>query len=231
MKIEIISIARSGSRYLKELLIYHLSQQYLLYSEPFNEIWMTTYSKRHVGKVIKKCKGIENVLIKTHINDLHRIDNIDQKEYFFSDHWYKILLLRKDMFNSTLSHAIALEINNFNLDTYEFKEISISLDKFVSLLYHKIEQVERIAQMIHEGNYDQLVYFEDLTFNRYTDLKLFDFEFDVTRLNIPMPETKTPNMTVVLNRDELYNKFLTEIQEYTHPLVTKDNGFFEIKNK
>jgi hypothetical protein len=227
MKIQIVSIARSGSRYLKELLVYHLAEEYQLHSEPFNDHRMPAYSKKYVGKIIKKCNSVKNVLLKTHINDLYRIENQTQQDYFFSSKWYKILLLRKDLFGSTLSHMVALELSNFNTRPYLETTLEISVDKFVSLLYTKIEHVEKMAQLKSRGLFNQIIYYEDFTFEKQTDLSLF--KFNIKQCNQSMPETKTPNnILTIVNRDALYKSFLEETENYKHPLVSVKSGFFEL---
>jgi hypothetical protein len=227
MKIQVISMARSASRYLSSLLFNNLDGYIAFYSEPFGISFMQEYNKKYVNKIIKTCKKHSCVLLKSHINQYMRIKNDEQLDYFLNDEsWYKILLLRKDLFKVTLSHTIADILDNFNEKEYNKTMLHVPITQFKEMLNNKIEHVELFAKFKSKYSYHKLIYFENLTFNEAVDLSTFSFIKTCNPIKI---HTKTPtNLITILNKDELEQIFFDTVKNYSHPLVINKNGMFEL---
>lgn len=227
MKILIASMARSGSRYLKEFIYSYISKPCLLQSEPFNDINMVKYDQAYVNKIIKECAVNKTVLMKSHINDILRL-NAQQQEYFLKNYdWYKILLLRKDLFACTLSHALASTLDNYNTKKYFKTELSIDKTLFLNLLQLKIDNFEKLAEIKNQNKYNKIIYYEDFFFNS-KDLHYFNFLLSSSHVNC-VYNTKTPNNLInIKNKKKLHHLFLKKIETYSNPLIINQKGFFKI---
>jgi hypothetical protein len=225
MKISIISVARSGSRYLKELIHYHLPEAHQVLTEPFCDLRMASYRKSYVQSIIDKCKLTNNVLIKSHINDYYRINDDSQREYFFGSTWFKILLLRKNLFDCTLSHCVALHLSNFNTREYHQCNITIEPERFVQMIDNKILHYESLSQLKASNKYNKILYYEDLSFGEEQDLSHFDFLSVTSIQNVENNQTPSHLINIV-NQEELYSAFLAKVKNYKSPWLINDNGYF-----
>ncbi len=192
MKIQIISLPRSGSSYLRSMIDAQLNDldNYFSISEPFN------HSKNHKLKpneIIDKIKNNKNVLVKTMIFE-------KRNEDFNSLFDYTICLTRRNLFEATLSRMIALETKNWDNPHDEKTKVSFDFE------YYKI--------FLNETKFwnKQLLKFSNCNLLYYEDLS-FDSLIDINKLSIPI-EHKNNYKTcllyckkdIVLNYEELREK-------------------------
>lgn len=231
MKIQIISIARSGSTYLKNLLHGNLNTNYLILSEPFNYLIMKDADENYVKTTIESCKKNKNVLIKNHINQLYFIKEDSQRQFFLEDKsWYRILLLRKNIFKCCISHVVAHMLDNFNSKEYTETQLNIDKDMFEEYLNYKLNHIELIAEIKQKKLFKKILYYEDFSFNEKNDLKKFNFKFCTDYNEEDYSYFKTPyNLIKILNEQELYNIYQKKMKRYTHPLITNLNGLISLK--
>tara|TARA_R110000851_G_scaffold230312_2_gene383035 strand:+ start:4033 stop:4656 length:624 start_codon:yes stop_codon:yes gene_type:complete len=162
MKIQIIALPRSGSAYLRGMIDSQISSNtdYFTISEPFN------VSKNHKLKedeILYYIKEKKNVLVK---NMIFELDDVDLSNLFD----YVICLTRKDMFEATLSRAIALTTNKWNQPHDDNLKLTIDFLKFKILLDETVRWNKKLLNIKN----NKLIFYEDLSFNSSSDLHLFD---------------------------------------------------------
>jgi hypothetical protein len=234
MKIMIVSSARTGSNYLTKLLFHYSLKNTVLINEPFpHAITFIKNQDDFVSKIFKKIKKPDKkIILKTHLNQIYNIKNKKYINYFLNNNnWFKILLLRKDLFSCTLSHAVAANLNNFNNKEYKtYKVIKISESQFLSILNNKLTYWNKFAELKASGNYNQIIYFEDLSFKPAEDIKKINLPFVNNTSKKFKHITKTPQeQIIVLNKKKLQKIFFKFINEFSFVGVKNNNGFLELE--
>lgn len=232
MKVLILSSARTGSNYLRNLLYQYSPPGTLLMSEPFlYKIAAFKNQDKHVRKVIKECTKSKNVVLKTHLNHFQYIHNPKYLDQFLNAiQWYRVLLLRKDLFSCTFSHAVADTINNFGVTRYTESTFEVDEDRFINTMQYKITFWKEFLELKKQNKYDKIVYFEDLTFDVDTDYKNLNIPLERERQRTMILRDKTPyNMLHVTNKDKLKEMFDKEMQSFSHPGIKNSNGFLELE--
>lgn len=232
MKIFVVSIARTGSQYLMDLLKTYAEQLGMIrLSEPFSYTNMSKYDLEYSTKIVEIIEELP-VLLKTHINQLNRLDKklIDR---ILNNNMYTIILLRKDLFGCVVSHALADALGQFSEYTYDASlRIEINEAEFINLINMKINCWEQIAEFNCTNTVNELLYYEDFKFvhaDDFNHLKLqelykttFDRQYCVDR--------KSPNnFEIITNYDKLKNIFNVTMENFTHPLINNTAGFLELK--
>lgn len=133
-------------------------------------------------------------------------DNIITKNMIFQEQppgdWYVIKLIRKNLFEQTLSITHAITSKDF----LNPKDERYHLDENVFMnfaRYHK-EQNE----LLEQAECDDKIYYEELTFDPKTDLERLGFELN--NKITPIPKLKDKKQTII-NYDELKYIFDKEI--------------------
>jgi len=162
MKIQIISLPRSGSSYLRSMIDCQLNNvdDYFTISEPFN------LSKKHKltqSEILYQIKNKKNVLVK---NIIFELENVDLNNLFD----YIICLTRKDIFEATLSRVIALKTNKWDEPQDSNLKLTINFLEFKNFLDETVRWNKKILNI----KSNKLVFYEDLTFDSLNDLSLFD---------------------------------------------------------
>jgi hypothetical protein len=160
MKILINSLPRSGSSYLRSMLNQQMFDldDYFSISEPFN------FSKNHKltkQEIIHYIKNKQNVLIKRMIFEpnLNLLDNLFD---------YTICLSRKNLFDATLSRVIALKTNIW--DKHHNVNLNLKIDFFEFKYF--LDETKHWNKKVLTTKCDKLIFYEDLKFNSFDDLKL-----------------------------------------------------------
>lgn len=233
MRILILSSARTGSNYLRNVLYRYSAKRTKLYDEPFRDekFPIDAPQEKYLKKIIKTCIVNENIVCKVHLDQLYKIKNPKHFDFFLNDErWYKILLLRKDLFRSTFSYVVADILENFNEKDYLKTDILIDENKFLAILENKILYWTKFSELKKANNYNKIVYFEDFT---------FDLDLDYKNLNLPLRKTpqnkiyineKTPydiiNVLNVANLEEIFNK---RMSTFVYNGIKNNNGILELE--
>lgn len=200
MKYNVISIPRSGSGYIRSLISKNLeiNEGFYSVSEPFN------WSKKRTTsllEMIEQMRLADFVVTKNHISELTSLytTHPDMYSNFFQIPFTHILLLRKDIFECTLSRCIAHVTNQWSDYTYtSADQISVSHDLYVSELRQSLSMWEYVATDHFNVEISKVIYYEDLSFS-YNDLSIFGIAPTVS-----VEYEKSPDKNqLVLNYDEL----------------------------
>lgn len=221
MKYNIISIPRSGSGYLRSLIAKNLETNDGFYSisEPFN-----LSKKRNItpSEIIDKMISSDVVVTKNHINELMSIS--DQKK-LYDDFWsipfVHVVLLRRNIFECTLSRCIAHHTSQWDEYTYTTDDnFVISQELFVSEFYNSISMWNVVSTNKFNVTYDRVLYYEDLTFKPDVDCSLFGIEYNGHDINY---EKSPDKLSVVSNYSSLKDVSLSILNKVSIPNVLKDD--------
>ena len=219
MKYNIISIPRSGSGYIRSLISKNLefNDKFYSISEPFN--WSKN-RKISPSEIIERMQTSDVVVTKNHISELVSLYTTHSDLYssFFAIPFAHILLLRKNIFQCTLSRCVAHVTDQWSEYTYTSDDkISIPINLDMSELTHSLSMWECIATNYFNVSYYKIVYYEDLSFSS-NDLDIFEI-----KSIIPVDYQKSPEKhKLVLNYDELKQATFDVINTIHLPHVLVD---------
>lgn len=199
MRINILTNSRSGSNYL-----FHVFRN----NFPDYEYALEPNSDR-IAKEISEYPWHLKFLKEHNIPKIEvdwSSDNIITKNMIFQQQppgdWYTIRLIRKNLFEQTLSATLAVTSKNFLSRTNEVYEIEV--DRFVRYAKYLKEQNE----ILENTSSDDKIYYEELTFDPKTDLERLGFELN--NKITPIPKLTDKKQTII-NYDELRYIFDKEI--------------------
>ena len=172
--IQILSNARSGSSYLWHVIRKYVAptqtphaEDLLHLEEPFEELHIKKRFPDEIpGQImfrrIDHIRNNHNVVVKNHNNQLNTL-SVDYphiyKEYLKTDP-KTIVLIRRDLFETTLSHCIARELGQWY--SYEKVDpITIKPQSLTSLLFNRVNNTIQLAMNSHGFDYTEVVYYED----------------------------------------------------------------------
>ena len=200
MKINILSLPRSGSTYLYDIFR-KAYPDYTHYFEPLR--------KNHLGSSKEETirKSLDDIGVSISKSVDFNQDNIITKNMIthenngipYGDDWYTIKLIRNNSFDQTLSLIIALRNGNFFIDEKETFEIDEKY--FVDVFNNYIKPYK---EDLKEASADLTVYYEDLSYLPNKDL--CKLGFPCKHKIEPIKRQKKKNL-VVLNYDYLKEKY------------------------
>ena len=238
--IQIIGSPRQGTSYyalalrcyhspesFKARMIMHNGTRRVLTNEPFrNDTGIDNHT--FILEKLKKIKNLNTSVIKNHawhINNLLEYDLLDE---FKNLNTYNIILIRKNIFESALSQTVAV-IKNEWTDHKNFNKIDVPVDMFKDSIDSQIYSVCLIAQNNWNFTYNEIKYFEDLTF--VPSIDFFNTNIcqvknisDLRQVKIPDNLFKSPNKKDIVNN---YNELQDIALEYTSSF---DQEFLNIEN-
>ena len=221
MLYEVISQPRSGSTYLYRVLRYYLGNSKINYRHT-NEIFAEWHfgdwnnNRQDPAKVLNRLiqlHGSGNIAVKHH--QVH----LDFFEQTFPDLYQKyidlprkrIVLIRDDVFEKTLSLMIAEHYDIWYEQIDELKPIRLDHDLFRTMykdtliMHNRLYDVSTSADLVI--NYNQLTFWPRKDFY---NLGLFN---DIDFNSLPKAKTITrnpPKKQTILNIDEIKNIYYTE---------------------
>ena len=159
-RICLYGVPRSGSTYVFYNLVEHVLNHcwngfdtdfniYKKGSEPF---------RQDVKQKLQEFKNEECWLAKVHSIDIRNLEEENLYNEFVSLPDYKILLLRKDLFEATLSLCVA-SIKQQWTNNHDDVQIYVDEDKFIEMYNHQYNY----KNMYNEMQFDNIIYTEDLT--------------------------------------------------------------------
>lgn len=209
---------RSASNYLYNILVQnfpdHYNEKYILESY---------FDSNKINDLIQKYSQKKDVILKIHARNMFDYSGNLLTDYFLNKEWHKIILMRKNLFNATLSLSVAKmsnEIverkvrNNFN--------ITISTKFFISCLENHLKDLNAFSYLKENFLINNVVYYEDLTFIQTQDISTLGLPINVEN-NIKQKKYSPRNVN---NIDELKNIFFKRIKKFNNPYYKIDNGNF-----
>jgi len=198
MKIQLLSLPRSGSTYLYGVLRNAVApaQPVDMFNEPFNFNARYRQTMPDVRKIeiiqqkIQQCKNTTDLVIKNHINHFDNINQYHLKDEFNSISWDTIVLIRRDLFKT----AISLSTSRLNKEWIKYREVQtpfkIDPEFFIDQLHYVVSMIHDITHNVHSFRYSQVLFYEGLTFNHESDFNRISFnpQFDIDRRRDLFPD-------------------------------------------
>lgn len=213
--------------YMKSRMTADIKKQY---DSQYNELGFTENNINHMLKHIHIATQQENAVFKEHIISLENAINNQPTVYntFVDAVDYTILLLRQNIFEASLSAAIAYVKQDYRKYEYTKSDtIKFTKDEFlVSWNAHYINYKKLLHNTINIP-INEVVYYEDFKNQQpidvYYNLKLCNKDYDDLPIFGSQVSKAPSKQDLVENYDEL--------EEYAHALAL-DNRFadLEIKN-
>lgn len=171
MKIQILSIPRSGSSYFRSMLNAQMKQfeDYYTISEPFNLSKAHLCSHNNKTQVMQQLNHSTHALVKIQPYELltkcyeQFIDN------YVNIPWYTICLLRKDIFEASLSRLIAIQTGIWD-DVHVSTAFCVEFEELKKYINDTLYWTDIILDNKFNFNYGKIVFYEDLYFNSACDL-------------------------------------------------------------
>lgn len=191
MRINILSHPRSGSNYLYDI---------------FTQAYPNHHCYFEPNRISKDDVVLQNNISKSNLrqdgftgwghNDIITKNHVYHEQPPGS--WTTIKIIRKDLFEASLSFALGLTSKNFVLNNnikYEVKEEIY--DWALDFIFNQQRKMKDIIS-------DYTIYYEDLTFNPNLDLEQLGFKTD--KVIEPISKMADKESTI-LNYNELRNRY------------------------
>jgi len=190
-----------------------------LFNEPFGDMHESDTNKKteYYNNFFNKIKQWEKVCIKSHYYHLDILNEYGFMNNLADLKCYNILMIRKNIWNTTLSLSIAQLKNEW----FDYKNMS-SIDIDINFHRKSINLYFQNLIGLHENkynlNYNEIIFYEDLTFDPKTDFsntKLCKRTYDeLPDIYLGNHFKKSPSKkNTVINYDELY-EFTKEHTKY-----------------
>jgi len=155
-----------------------------------------------------KIKQLDKVVVKNHAVHLMSLEKHNLIDEFKSLNFYTIVLLRKDIFESSLSMTLST-IKGEWLNYKDFTRLEIPVSEFTKHINSMINATERLVKNEYELKFNEIIYFEDLKFcarHDFANTKLCNVSKEnLKKIEMPKSKYKSPEKKeVVINYDELY---------------------------
>lgn len=234
MKINILSLPRTGSSYFFNLLSQNLffvdNRDKTTIPEPFSIESMR--SKNHKKRLLPLMSK-EYIIFKNHVDQLDNLRKNHSKLYdvFAQIEWYTIVLLRKNLFNSVMSSLISKITSQY--DDYSYDEtlrIVLSYEKMVLAVDAYFYWWTLVANNSFNLPYKKILYYEDFSFNSENDFNMLNMENATFKTHVVT--LKSPNKEVIIkNYDEIYRLYQEYILTKHDPNIIVEKGWLRLKNE
>lgn len=244
MKIQIVSLPRTGSSYLRQMLNYKLHSDMYNYdvdeNEPFNDENYHQLGKEKeyyaLGK-IHKILSNNNVVVKNHYYHLYRLYKDFPKLYekYNKNNFINYCLLRKNFFESCLSTAIASKTNSWSTP-YAYDN-NLNLEIPFSEFEEELKIYKNYWLLVAENRlkieYKKIVYYEDLTFNHSIDYDYINnndtpLNSSYTSNSVELSKKSPEKMIIVKNYNELKELSYAFVNSIKHKNIINTNGMLKL---
>lgn len=207
MNIQIISNPRNGSTYMQRMICHHmtsLNKNYVCVNEPFlipPEITSSSEIENLFNSRLNFIERHDPVVMKTHITQIVDLKDYGVIDRYYQKKYYTIVILRKDVFQSALSLAIA-NIKKEFVEYHNFDKVEITDDMIIWYVDNQLWDLGYICRNDFNIQYNEIVYMENLTFDPVVDFANMELcntpienltPFDISKLKAPSKKTIVDN--------------------------------------
>ena len=209
MKIHILSYPRTQCTYLLNSVTQHYCPQHIekfdYINEPFNQ-------KPDVDSKLDYFENSRDIVVKNHVRhfytfETHGVDRytpVEKIDRFFSMGWQTFVIIRKNLFDQTISYCRSRLTNEWN--NYTDQMITIDPDFFNQTRLALWGSVNRLYEQQHNINYHKILYTEDFTNDSVLDCEKITTTIDPTTTKLL--SNKSPNKKqTIKNYDQLHQQF------------------------
>lgn len=205
MRYRLITSPRTkGTHALNCLIHANNPDQYKISGELYNEPYNHSRPQSSVQWMLKD----NNCVVKHHIRHLVAEDVYPIAKYFELENtveWNTIVLLRRNLFEQSLSYARSRMLNQWS--SYTDSNVTIDTHFFENCVLALWGSVVHTSRNIHRLNYNKVLFSEDLVGDNQQDTKLMGIE---TLVEKTQTTVKTPANTV--NNIQQLHDFASTIQ-------------------
>jgi hypothetical protein len=240
-KLQVLGMPRSGTTYLFSLLADQVNTKF---DGRFNESFhmnsprhkhLTSEQKIELASTRLKswCNKDQTAIAKNHTSHLNFLKRSDLIDEFTASDPYTILMVRRNIIDTTLSFARAVTTNEWT--RYRTSaSILVDVNIFTNrILKASTQYMTDLAKNPWRLRYDEIVYYEDLTGKPDVDLiklKIYDEQMFTPNPNAVIITERAPDKKEsIVNYDELRN---IAIEYYftnlTHPRIEFDGQTVKI---
>jgi hypothetical protein len=226
-KIHLLSNARHGSSYMWHVLSKYHSPASLvtpmsddldsgmsrrLFNETFSRDghrYHNNLTNQQIQHNFTLISQTDRYVMKTHSYELDVLAKCNLLEDFKNIDHYRIMLLRRNIFESTLSTAISRIKNQWTNHT-NTDSMTVPLENFSEAFEFQWNMTQELVTNKYNLSYDETIYFEDLTFwprKDFCNTKLCNQDLDtLIKVHIRDNLYHAPNKyEIVINYNELYD--------------------------
>lgn len=211
MKFLIVSVPRSGSSYFGSVLKNTAFTGHVYMNEPFMGVIHDEHLdevRNEWNKLIDSMIRSEKFIVKVHVLHLRQLERIGLLEKFKTIKFdYTYAIYREDVFESALSLVISQRTDNWARDEHGITDMYVSDEEFERCRNSITWNNKLLLDNEYNIHYDKIIRYEDLTFNRITDLHMLGFNYDGPTRRLIQQSKFRHKGNVVKNYQELKNKY------------------------
>ncbi len=187
MRIQLLTHPRSGSTYYAGLLERYIREypNFEIQYEPFNIDWITARENisrddfpKYAEDRVDAFSKTDHCLVKNHMFNMFHLHSMskDLWDKYMSLDWHTVVLVRKNVFDTTMSLALARtkDVWFYDKDATVDKK-TIPLDIFHRTMLDCLNNYRKFKSNDLGIVYNQVIYYEDLTSNPIEDVKKSGF--------------------------------------------------------
>lgn len=234
MKYHIVSMPRTGSSYLRRTIRLYIcnGNEECNINEPFNNENFESKKDKvsYFLNLNEKIKKQENVVVKNHYSQLlHlKMNNPEFYNQFITNSFFNIFLLRKNFFESTLSHAIAKKTSVWGDDEPLEAIVNLTEKEFESSMNWYKNLWIMVAENVLNIPVDKVVYYEDLTF--LPDIDFLNITGNAVEFIRDDITTKSyDKQAIVKNYLKFKDMSVNFLSNFHHSLISNKNGEITLK--
>ena len=222
MRLHLIGAPRTGTTYFARVLrqmyapetmgahMEHDRTSRVAGNEPFRpDIEGVENVKQFLTDTLYALNNTSKVVMKSHTWHIDNLHNYGLMEVFKNIQCYNFVILRRSIWNTALSAAIAWQKKEYH-DYKDFSTITIPEQDMVWGIEEYLKGTQSLVENKWDLDFKELVYYEDLTFNPRQDFANTVFckrpVHTLRNISIPEHRFKSPDKrSTVSNYDEMYN--------------------------
>jgi len=239
-KIHVLGVPRSGSNYVFSMIANRIEPKTaLLYPDRFalnHRLYHGHSDEKRLELISQSVDDVvasTSALTKSHPGHLFYLSHNNLIDKFKSADFYNIVTVRRDLVQSSISHARSFATKEWFKYDLAKKPLIISQEQIHRSINIIVISVLQILINKLDIKYNEIVYYEDLTGNMDLDIKKLAVakytKFGEAKKNASDPEISPNKKETILNYDELVETCLEYFENFRDERLTVVNGIADIK--
>lgn len=230
-KVNILTLPRTGSTYVGWLINYHLygkgGKEWIEFFDNPNSLSDEADRDFYI-QVINQLKQDKPSLIKTHQHHMRKATKVGLGHKVRSTlrEYKNIVLLRKDFWQLTLSHALAQTTDEWKY--YTTKQVTIDPEMFKATVVTKWDEVKSVLDNEFGFNIHTQLFYEDLTGNPLEDFALLNLGKPKFNTAPDCPYSKAPNKEERIKNiseiKEVYDEMIAHLEKRDNQSILDSTG-------
>jgi hypothetical protein len=239
-KIHVLGVPRSGSNYIFSMIAKRIEpKSSLLYPDRFalnHRLYHSEPIEKRLHLISQSVNDVvksNSVLTKTHPGHLFYLSENNLLDKFKSANFYNIITIRRDLVQSSISHARSYTTTEWFKYDVSTKPIIVPREHLLRSINIIVTSLIQIIDNTFDIKYDEIVYYEDLSGNSDLDIKQLKIgkliNFGAPKNNMVEPDISPNKKETILNYDELVKISLEYFENFKDKRLPIINGMANIK--